>query len=121
MRIPPQSSAASIVALGHFNPLIFRPDWLKEKEIVVGNDFENLKTSIVHPEIVSYQIPWGTFKLTETCSRSLQRGNHSCEYTTFLFDAFNVYRRHPSAQLVSIGKSIFLPEMQQLPIALVTF
>jgi len=62
MHISPQISAASIVAVGHFNPLIFRSDWLKEKELVVGNDFENLKTSIVHPEIVSYQMPWGTFQ-----------------------------------------------------------
>jgi hypothetical protein len=62
MRISPQVSAASIVALGHFNPLIFGRDWLREKEIVVGNDFENLKVSIVHPEIVSYQLPWGNFQ-----------------------------------------------------------
>jgi hypothetical protein len=62
MRISPQISAASIVALGNFNPLIFRPDWLKEKEIIVGNDFEKLNISIVHPEIVSLLTPWGTFQ-----------------------------------------------------------
>ncbi len=62
MRIPPKISAASIVALGHFNPVIFGPDWLKDKEIVVGNDFENLQISIVHPEIVSYNMPWGNFQ-----------------------------------------------------------
>jgi hypothetical protein len=62
MHISPQISAASIVALGHFNPLIFTTDWLKDKEIVVGNDFEELKTKIVHPEIVSYQLPWGNFQ-----------------------------------------------------------
>jgi hypothetical protein len=62
MRLPVQVSSASIVALGHFNPLIFRADWLKDKEIIVGSDFENLNTLIVHPEIVSYQLPWGTFQ-----------------------------------------------------------
>ena len=62
MRISPQVSAASIVALGHFNPLIFRPDWLKDKEILIGNDFENLKILIVHPDIVSYELPWGNFQ-----------------------------------------------------------
>jgi hypothetical protein len=59
MRISPQVSTASIVALGHFNPLIFGPDWLKDKEIVIGNDFEKLKIAIVHPDIVSYEMPWG--------------------------------------------------------------
>jgi hypothetical protein len=62
MRISPQVSAASIVALGHFNPLIFRADWLRDKEILVGSDSENLKTSIVHPELVSYELPWGNFQ-----------------------------------------------------------
>jgi hypothetical protein len=62
MRIAPQISAASIVALGHFNPLIFTADWLKDKEIVVGNDFDKLKVQIVHPEVVSYQLPWGAFQ-----------------------------------------------------------
>jgi hypothetical protein len=66
MRISPQISAASIVALGHFNPLIFGRDWLRDKEIVVGNDFEKLKTSIVHPDIVSYEMPWGTFQVDRT-------------------------------------------------------
>ena len=62
MRISPQVSAASIVAIGHFNPLIFGRDWLKDKEIVVGNDFEKLKTLIVHPDLVSYELPWGNFQ-----------------------------------------------------------
>jgi hypothetical protein len=63
MRIPPQVSAASIVAIGHFNPLIFGRDWLKDKEIVVGNDFEKLNTLIVHPDLVSYEMPWGSFQV----------------------------------------------------------
>ena len=62
MRLSPQVSAAAIVALGHFNPLIFAPDWLKDKEIVVGNDFGKLKILIVHPDIISYEMPWGTFQ-----------------------------------------------------------
>src|SRR5580704_2745836 len=66
MPFSPQISAASIVAIGHFNPLIFGRDWLKDKDIVVGNDFENLKTSIVHSDIVSYEMPWGTFQTDRT-------------------------------------------------------
>lgn len=57
MRIPPQISGLSAVALGHFNPLIFRPEWLRDKEIAVGSDFEGIKIDIVHPEIVSLKLP----------------------------------------------------------------
>jgi hypothetical protein len=62
MRISPQVSGASVVALGHFNPLIFGKDWLKDKEIVVGNDLEKLKTLILHADIASYELPWGNFQ-----------------------------------------------------------
>jgi hypothetical protein len=68
MRIPPQVSSAAIVALGHFNPLILRPDWLKSKEIVVGSDYEALQVDFMHAEIVSLQFPWGVCSATEISS-----------------------------------------------------
>jgi hypothetical protein len=59
MRILPQASAFSIVALGNLNPLIFRPEWLRDKEIVVGSDFDRISVEIIHPEVVSLKLPWG--------------------------------------------------------------
>ena len=63
MRIPPQISGSSIVALGHLNPLIFRPEWLRDKEIVVGSDFEGIAIDVIHPEIVSFKLPWGNVQV----------------------------------------------------------
>jgi len=63
MRIPPQVSGCSIVALGHFNPLIFRPDWLQDKEIVVGSDFDGIAIDIIHPDIVQFRLPWGLLQV----------------------------------------------------------
>jgi hypothetical protein len=63
MRLPPQISGGSVVALGHFNPLIFRPEWLKEKEILVGSDYESVALDVEHPEIVSFRIPWGQMQV----------------------------------------------------------
>jgi hypothetical protein len=60
MRIEPQFSGSSIVALGHLNPLIFRPEWLRDKEILIGSDFEGIAIDIVHPEIV---LPWGQMQV----------------------------------------------------------
>jgi hypothetical protein len=59
MRISPQVSSFSIVALGNLNPLIFRPEWLRDKEIVVGSDFDGISVDIIHPEVVSLRVPWG--------------------------------------------------------------
>lgn len=61
MRITPQVLQVSIVAIGHFNPLIFRQEWLSQKELVIGNDQEELVTELLHSEIAIYRLPWGTF------------------------------------------------------------
>ena len=59
MRITPQISSAAIIALGNFNPLIFRPDWFRDKEIVVGGDFDGIQVDIIHSEICTFRLPWG--------------------------------------------------------------
>jgi hypothetical protein len=66
MRIPPQISGSSIVALGHLNPLIFRPDWLRDKEILIGSDFTEIRIEIMHSEIVSFSLPWGQMQVDRT-------------------------------------------------------
>jgi hypothetical protein len=63
MRISPQISGCSIVALGHFNPLIFRPEWFRDKEIVIGSDFTGVSIDIIHPEIVAFKLPWGQMEV----------------------------------------------------------
>lgn len=63
MRIEPQINAASITALGNFNPLIFRTDWFQAKEIVVGADFDNAKMDILHADVSSFRLPWGQMQV----------------------------------------------------------
>jgi hypothetical protein len=43
--------------------LIFRTDWLKDKELIVGADYEGLNVKLIHPEVVSYELPWGSFQV----------------------------------------------------------
>jgi hypothetical protein len=59
MRITPQVSQATIVAVGHFNPLILRPDWLRKKDLIVGSDSEELHIEVMHAELVLLGFPWG--------------------------------------------------------------
>src|SRR5262249_14776135 len=61
MRLPAQISGASIVALGHFNPLIFRPDWFMGKQIVVGSDADGTEINVIHAELTEFALPWGQF------------------------------------------------------------
>jgi hypothetical protein len=48
MRITPQVSQVTIVAVGHFNPLILRPDWLRNKDLIIGSDSEQLHIEVMH-------------------------------------------------------------------------
>jgi len=59
MRIPVEISGASIVMMGHFNPIIFRPEWFRDKSILIGNDFDRVEINLIHPEVVQFKIPWG--------------------------------------------------------------
>ncbi|MEY9593620.1 hypothetical protein ABIA06_005911 [Bradyrhizobium yuanmingense] len=59
MRIKPQISSSAIVAVGHFNPLILRPDWLLKKELIVGSDSEQMRVEVIHSELVLLRFPWG--------------------------------------------------------------
>lgn len=59
MRIRPQVSQVTIVGVGHFNPLILRPDWLRKKELIVGSDSEQLQIEVMVAELVVLRFPWG--------------------------------------------------------------
>src|SRR5437762_1250393 len=63
MRFDIQISAASIVAVGNFNPVIFRPSWLQRKEILIGADETDLEIEVIHPEIVALKVPWGRLQV----------------------------------------------------------
>lgn len=55
----PEVSGTSVVMLGHFNPLIFRPEWFAKKEIITQADADAAEIGVVHPEIVAFGIkPW---------------------------------------------------------------
>src|SRR5262245_41270136 len=59
MEYAPQISVVAIVAVGSFNPLIFRPGWLNTKGVIVGGDYDSLSIQMVHASIVSLGLPWG--------------------------------------------------------------
>jgi hypothetical protein len=59
MRPKAQITQATVVAIGHFNPLILRPDWIRDKELIVGSDSEELQIDVIHAELVMLRFPWG--------------------------------------------------------------
>ncbi|MBI2412108.1 MAG: hypothetical protein HYV24_02735 [Deltaproteobacteria bacterium] len=58
MLINPEISNVSIVLVGNFNPIIFRPEWFEKHDILSKDDTEKTKVKIVHPEISDFQNEW---------------------------------------------------------------
>lgn len=52
----PVSEQASIVLLGSFNPAIFQPSWLAQKELVAASEAEAAKIQLVSPQLTDFQI-----------------------------------------------------------------
>jgi len=45
--------------LGHFNPLIFRPEWFNKKGIIADVDMDAVEIGVIHPDLVTFSLnPW---------------------------------------------------------------
>lgn len=63
MTINPDLNDLSIVLVGNFNPIIFRPEWFEKYEILSKDDTEKTKIKVIHPEISSFQNGWLTLEV----------------------------------------------------------
>ncbi len=58
MRINPETADVSVVLLGNFNPVIFKPEWFEKCEILSEEDTNKCKVKVIHPEITEFQNDW---------------------------------------------------------------
>jgi hypothetical protein len=49
---------ASIVLVGKFNPAIFQPEWLFNRELITETDHAGAKVEIIHPNITIIKLAW---------------------------------------------------------------
>ncbi len=66
MRITPESGGVSLVLVGNFNPIIFRPEWLKLRELVPSQEIEEAKVDVIHPELSAFSLGWARVKVEPT-------------------------------------------------------
>lgn len=60
MRIKPLDSTTTIVLLGNFNPLIFKPNWFANNDVIGEEEAENAVIDVIHSELVKFQLTWLT-------------------------------------------------------------
>lgn len=54
-----EMSSTSVIMVGHFNPLIFRPEWFVKNKLITNADFKEVEIGVIHPDIVAFAIkPW---------------------------------------------------------------
>ena len=58
MIIKPYSTKTTIVLLGHFNPLIFKPHWFSKNGVIGDDEAENADIDVIHSEIVRFGLEW---------------------------------------------------------------
>ncbi|OGW13901.1 MAG: hypothetical protein A2035_06365 [Nitrospirae bacterium GWA2_42_11] len=58
MRITPEIGDVSIVLIGNFNPVIFRPEWFENHAILSNKDTEQTNLIILHKEISDFHNEW---------------------------------------------------------------
>jgi hypothetical protein len=56
MRITPEISGASVVLLGHFNPLIFRVDWFAARDIISRQEADDARIEILHEDVSIFHL-----------------------------------------------------------------
>ena len=48
----------SIVLLGNFNPLIFKPDWFAKHQLIGEDESAGADIEIIHREISAFRLEW---------------------------------------------------------------
>ncbi len=58
MRPKSEIGDVSVVLLGSFNPVIFSPAWFEHYEILSKKDTQDIKVTVIHPEVTEIQNEW---------------------------------------------------------------
>lgn len=58
MRIAPELGEVTIVLVGNFNPVIFRPDWFARMGLLTIEQVDAANIEVVHPEITKFSTDW---------------------------------------------------------------
>lgn len=61
-----QVRTLSVVIIGDFNPLIFQPFWLSNKNLIREGEATSAKVEIMHGEIVRYELDWISIEITKS-------------------------------------------------------
>lgn len=96
-----EHAAASVVIVGHMNPAIFQPSWLRLQELITAADLQAQDLKIVHAEMSQFSIGgWCDFAVTPTRFSALTWSTERDEeLRTLVLGVFSALRHTPMSAL----------------------
>jgi hypothetical protein len=100
MPLTPEISSASIVLVGFFNPLIFRPEWCAKRGALTEKDAEEAQIEVIHPDLVSYGVkPWLKVTLEQTKFTAVVLQDPAIKLFDFVVSCFSNLPETPISQI----------------------
>lgn len=106
MKIKPEISSRSIVLLGHFNPAIFYPAWLKAKDVEPSVDKSTVIINVVSEGVTNFTIGTETYFVDND---RYQISTTSCPWVRVADKTRNIFHdhlRHTPIYTVGINRDI---------------
>lgn len=101
MPLEPISLGYSVVLLGHFNPKILSPAWLKLQDLITDAEYEAHEIEVIHPDIAKFSI--GILDIEVTTNRFICR-TKSDPYARIYDFISKLFRTHlPHVPIGALG------------------
>lgn len=113
MRIQPQHDDATIVLLGNFNPLIFRPGWFGKHGLIGEAEADAASIEIIHPDLCIFKTDW--FHLQVDRRRFIVSTDQKpfIRLADLVVKTFKNYLSHTPSGILGINRAIHFPTSGQ--------
>lgn len=106
MRINPKTDDVSVVLLGNFNPVIFKPEWFEKFEILSEEDVNKCEVKVIHPEITEFQNDWLKLQVTPNRFYAKSTEHPFIRVHDFVVNTFKNYLSHTPVSTLGINRGV---------------
>ncbi len=106
MKIQPELSDVSIVLIGNFNPIIFRPDWFEKYDILSKEDTEKTNVKIIHAEISDFHNEWLRLQVQTNRFYAITSELPYVRLFDFVVKTFKDYLNHTPLSKIGINRIV---------------
>lgn len=94
------TSEVAVVLIGHFNPIVFQPEWFANQKLLRSAEMEKANVNIIHPDVVSFSNDWLSLQVTRDRFTALTNSEpHQSHLLDFVTGTFTKLQHSPISQL----------------------